>query len=811
MKTRAAGRCSRGVGCAVFLGTALSAAVPGGTALGAGAPPAEPVAGEPVSAEAVQGKTAPLAQAERQYSFEIAPQALDKALEELGRQAEVQISARSELLAGRTSGAVQGSMTLEEGLRRLLQGSGLSYLISESGVAVVEAEGSASDAPILLPPIILTGEKIERSYRDTFTSTGLATEADIEDQKLDELDDVFNTLANVRLFPTNNGNNGFQIRGLNADGVTQPSNSAPLISVIIDGVTQSAEGLKRGSRGTWDVKQVEVLRGPQSTLQGRNALAGAVVVETNDPTYDFEAAARGVAGNLDRRDGAFMVSGPIIADQVAFRIAGEFREQEKDITFVDPDNEEMADDKYRTVRGKLLFEPEALDDLSVFLSLSRTFDQPTSAVVTGPDFFDRVFASAASFTEIREMDVDNVGLDVSYDLTDALTLRSVSALNRTDLSLQSVPGSAPGFVRDDHREDKDFMQDLRLEISENDSSIEGVIGLFYGDFEQEIDTFISVSGTVFQEGIFRRETESRAVYADLRYRVNDWFSVLGGGRYQWDTVSNFSDIDSFFGPSNSDLEEDFRVFLPKAGVAFDLDESQTLAFTATRGYRQGFSNDETGASGGINVVDPEFLWSYEAAYRYVPAPNLTLGANLFYSRYSDQQVAIPDPASPPLTITRNVGESVTYGAEIEGRYDFENGLQLYGALGLLDTEFKDFDDDACAPSGGSCAGNSFPESPAVTASLGGIYRHDSGFFISANGNYTSDYYTLGDVNNQSALEVNGRFLANSRVGYEMENLSASVFVDNVFDEEYLTGRSLFADEGTAGDGRTYGVELRVFF
>lgn len=761
------------------------------------------------SVSPVYAQSGSTAQIQREYEFKIASQALESALEELGRQAGVQISARSELLAGKTSRDVQGTMTLEQGVSQLLEESGLNYVISENSVAILEAD--SSNAPITLEPIVLIGEKVERSYKETFTSVGVATEADIEDQKLDELDDVFNTLANVRLFPTNGGNNGFQIRGLNADGVTQPANAAPLISVVIDGVTQSAEGLKRGARGTWDVRQVEVLRGPQSSLQGRNALAGAVVVETNDPSFDFEAAARGVAGNLDRRDAAFMVSGPIVEDQLAFRLAGEFREQEKDISFTDPDNEEMAEDKYRTVRGKLLFEPDALDELSILLSVSQTFDQPTSATVSGPDFFERNFTSAATFTEIRKMDVDNAGLDVSYDLTDVLTVRSVSSINRTDLSLRSVPGAAPNFIRDDSRQDDDFMQDLRMEIGENSSGLEGVAGVFYGDFNQKVDSFISAGGAVFQDGIFRRETESVAVYTDLRYRVNDWFSLLGGGRYQWDTVRNLTDINSVFGPTFINQEEKFKVFLPKAGVAFDLDANQTLAFTASRGYRQGFTEAQTGVADTANVVDPEFLWSYEAAYRYAPSADLTLGGNVFYNRYSDQQVAILDPANPPLTNTLNVGESITYGAEIEGRYNVGNGLQVYGALGLLKTEFQDFEDTSCAASGGSCSGNSFPEAPAVTASFGGIYRHSSGFFVSANGNYTSDYYALGDVNNQSEFEIDDRFVANTRVGYEMENLSASLFVDNLFDKEYLTGRSLSADEATAADGRTFGVELRVFF
>ncbi len=764
-------------------------------------------AGSLLAVPAVVAADQIVAQAQQVSEFNIDAMPLEAALDKLGDQAGVQFSVRSELIEGKTSTAVKGQMPLEQAVRQMLEGTGVSFLIQDGTVVLVE--GGQTDAPATLAPIIVTGEKIERSYKDTFTSVGLATQADIEDQKLDQLSDVFNTLANVRLFTNRGGQNGLQIRGLNADGVTEPSNSTPLISVIIDGVTQSGEGLKRGSRGTWDVKQVEVLRGPQSSLQGRNALAGAVVVETNDPAYEYEAAARAVGGQLDRRDAAFMISGPIIKDQLAFRIAGEAREQIKDITFIDSGNTEMAEDKYRNIRGKLLIEPSAIDDLSVLLTVGRTYDQPTSATVSGPDFFDRTYTAAASFTEIRKMDVDNVSLDASYDITDTFTVRSLSSLNITDLELKSVPAAAPFFVRNDDRKDKDFMQDFRFELQDSGPGLSGVAGLFYGDFEQKADSSIFVGGAPFQVGTFETKTKTRAVYADLRYRINNWFSVLGGGRYQWDTVTNIIDLSTSGGggPRQVNGSEDFRVFLPKVGVAFDIDKTQAIALTASKGYRQGFT--ESGSTGTVNSIDPEFTWSYELAYRIQPSSRTTLGVNAFYNMYTDQQITVSDPLNPPLVNTENIGESRSYGVEIEGRHNFGNGLQMYGAVGLLRTEFTDFDSDSCT--GGSCKGNSYPEAPKLTASLGGIYRHNTGFFVSANGNYTSDHYTKGDINNRSDIEIDGRFIANARIGYEAEYFTVSAFVDNLFDKNYLTGRSTSANEATAGDGRTFGLEVRAFF
>ena len=300
-----------------------------------------------------------IAQAGESRRFAVPAQPLAAALDTFAEQAGISFAYRTADLAGKRSPGVSGTLPVAEALRRLLAGSGVTYRFSDAGVVTLRPAGGGG--VLEMAPITVTGEKVERSYLDTFSSVGIATQEDIETYGIDDLHDSFNTMANVRLFSSNRGNNGFQIRGVNSDGVSQPSSAAPTISVIIDGVTQSKEGLIRGSRGTWDVRQVEVLRGPQSTLQGRNALAGAVIVQTNDPTYETELNMKLLAGDLDRKEGAFTVSTPLIEDQLALRLSGEVREQVTDIAYTAAGNEPFAEDNYRGFRGKLLIEPKRID------------------------------------------------------------------------------------------------------------------------------------------------------------------------------------------------------------------------------------------------------------------------------------------------------------------------------------------------------------------------------------------------------------------------------------------------------------------
>lgn len=691
-------------------------------------------------------------------------------------------------------------------------------------LCLTAATSPALAQEVVLEGIVISGEKVDRPFLETTTSVGVATSEEIETFSINSVYESFNRMANVRYFSNNGGNNGFGIRGLNADGASgEIANAVPLISVIIDGATQNKEGLRRGSRGTWDLKQIEVLRGPQSGLYGRAALAGAVVIESNDPTYEWEAGFRAAAANNEHKSGAVMLSGPIIADQVAFRVSAEGLDEVKDITFADPGNEPLAEDQYRSVRGKLLIEPQAISGLSALFTVSHTFDQPAANTVDG-NFFDRVLSTPSFTTEFREILVTNLISDVSYAFSDGFKLRSISAKIDTDLDVSSAP-SSPVYFREDTRDGDDFTQELRLEINDKErSGLTGVIGAFYGDFEEVTDTEIAAdAGVVFggppagffipiQIGTIGNQTETKAVYADLRYNILGPVSLIGGLRYQQDTVRNFSSVTSIFGPSIYNYEADFDVWLPKYGMAVEIDRAQSIAVTGTRGYRQGFTENII-ATSTVNEVDPEYAWTYEIAYRLEsPDRRLRFGTNVFYNEYENQQITIVNPNFPPFTNTFNVGEAHSYGAEIEGNYDFGNGFRVFGAVGLLKTEFDELEDPIlCAPSGGNCSGNEFPEAPNLTLSFGGSYRHHSGLLVALDANYTGDYYSTTDVNNLQVFEIDSRFLVNAKLGYEFGQYTASIFAKNLFDEQYITGISPGITSASIGDGRLVGVELRGKF
>ena len=714
-------------------------------------------------------------------------------------------------------------------------------------VVVVSAdEGTVvSDGVIVLDPVIVSGEKLPRERFETYASVGVVTGEEIEDLNIEDLNDALNMLANVRALPSGTGDSNFSIRGLNGEGVTQPSaRSQPIVQVSVDGALQGVEATRRGSRGIWDVDQIEVFRGPQSTLQGRNALGGAVVIETNDPIHEYEAIFSGEGGSDDRISGAFVFNAPIVQDQVAVRVAGQAYQSRNDITYTDPALKDLGKEEFEEIRGKILITPEAIPGLSALLTLSRTHDKPSWNTVTGPNFYDRVFDDPANTAaEFRDTTVDRYIAELGYDFGNGWNLESTTALADTHVDINSPPGSI--FARTDTRDVTDLTQDLRVTY-DNGGPLSGVFGLFAGQNTSDVkssittDTILGTSipvsaifGTpslLIQDLDAEFQTTSIAAYTEMRYKMWDRFTVIGGGRLLRDEVSaridgealDFAATQAAIGqcfvlgcvpqPAFAPLVEDSSVAnvvaLPKIGLAFDITPDQTIAATVNRGYRPGFSEVIPGST-QINVVDPEYLWSYELAYRSRwLGDSLEFDANGFYYDYKDQQILTDNPAFPGQTIALNAGSSHAYGAEFEMRYRPIAPLQVFGSLGLVKTEF---DDTVTVINGAlvNLEGNAFPEAPTVTATVGALWHHHSGVFAGADVSYTDNFYSSGDLLNER--EVGGYTLVNAQLGYEVGPAKIAGYVRNLFDVDYLTSIGANNTFATVGDGRQFGIRGTVRF
>ena len=317
------------------------------------------------------------------------------------------------------------------------------------------------------------------------------------------------------------------------------------------------------------------------------------------------------------------------------------------------------------------------------------------------------------------------------------------------------------------------------------------------------------------------EVENFAVFGETEVDV-DWLlpglSFTFGARYDLETVDN--DIRTvatleppiplpFPLPDDRNVTDaTFSAFLPKFAVTYDWTPDIATSFTAQRGYRAG-GVQVNGFTQQVNEFDPEFTWNYELAVRsQLVDRRLTANANIFYTEWTDQQVPVPGPSGNSADFNiENAGESRLYGAEASLEAIVTENLDVFGSIGLVQTEFLEFE------SGGrDLSGNAFRSAPEVTAAFGGRYFFDNGLELSADASYTAGSFV--DEFNDPNEESDPRFLVNAQLTYVEDNWNAGFFVRNLFDNDYVTRRLTQRDSSQVlitGEPLTFGLYVGYQF
>lgn len=336
-------------------------------------------------------------------------------------------------------------------------------------------EVSASTQETQPDDIIVTGEKSNRTLQDTTTSVAVTTPERIRQENILTIQDIYNRTANVS---ETYGASGFTIRGINNQGVGAGGN-ADTATVYVDGAPIPRQALFGGPTDLWDLDQVEVFRGPQSTIQGLNALAGAIVLTTRDASVtDYSADGRILWTDRNDRTFSAAAGGPLIRDELGIRVSAEHRADRGLIRNVTRGG---YDDSLRSLnlRGKLHWTPRALPGLDVRASYNRVrrdggfLYEYTN--ITTPDFYDhrRSTSDQPNRGHVRS---DIAVLNVGYEIAPRLRLSSVTSFNRTaTLAQTDADGTAADvqFISNDSRY-RTWTQELRLNY--DGERLSGVLG-----------------------------------------------------------------------------------------------------------------------------------------------------------------------------------------------------------------------------------------------------------------------------------------------------------------------------------------------
>lgn len=670
---------------------------------------------------------------------------------------------------------------------------------------------------VKLDPYTVESEKVDRPLEETLSSIGYLPGEVLEGAAVLDLNDALRFLANVR--DADWIDSGIVIRGINSEGVGGPAGS-PMATLYLDGIPQTTQGTRRGALGVWDVASVEVLRGPQSTLLGRNALAGAIRVETRDPSFTPEAAVLAGVGNEGFREGAAMVSGPL-GEKFAYRFTVEADHGEGGIGYPNyqglPNLDRRAEADFAQVRGKVLYQPEGEAGRRALLTVSQAYHSPAYGDVDGAsagvDFFeDRVWGlqTSALFDEARATDVTLAGLRVEIPLERDWRLESITGYTRTVTDRSSVDLATRGEIDED-----EYSQEVRA--SHAGERFETVLGLFGLTGDQTNTRAQQRPWEAFQRSeVSAAETTNYALFGETRWRFAEAWSVVAGLRYDREenavrSLGQRMDAQGrVISSTASRTEAEFDAWLPKIGIIHDLPNGSHLSLTVQRAYRAGGAalNQLTGTHYSF---DPENAWNYEAAWKGTGLDGrLFYAVNLFSMDWSDQQINVPQvPGDFTSDLILNAGASTVWGGEIEVRGRIGEALRLLASVGLARTEFDDF---RFLQFGSELdlSGREFPQAPDFSAVLGSEYEIGRGFSLGADVKYTSPVLSRSILEGLPADTLPSYVVANAQLAWRHRHWSVTAYVNNLADEEYLLYR--YDDPAfslaTVGRGRTFGLNVQ---
>ena len=699
-------------------------------------------------------------------------------------------------------------------------------------ITVTAQKRSQSIQEVPISIATLSGEKFDAIFSSGDDITALAI----------KVPGLYAETSNGRAAPR------FYIRGLgNTDfdlAASQP------VSIIMDEVVMENVILK--SFPLFDVQQVEVIRGPQGTLFGRNTTAGIIKFDSVKPRQEFDAYVTTTAGTLGQLNLEGAVGGGL-TDEVSARLSllSQHRSDWVDNSFTG-ENDAMGGYNERAGRLQLLWESADFDAL---LNLhSRNYDGTSS-------LFRANILSAGSNKLNSNYDRDSVSYDnpiansQSYDAwgaslkldfqLDGMTLTSISAMERADGGgIGDIDGgtpAGPGFIpfqavtEDQLKDLKQYTQEIRL-ASDTSEALSWQVGGFYFDSTFGVN---SIDGFFGATEVFHGNT-SWALFGQTSYKVDDKLDITAGIRYT-DDIKTFSvgqqNVDGFalvIGAAQVQYYEPIKVsddnISWELSANYRLTDKTSLFARVADGFRaQSIQGRDVAFEAPPSVAKSETIMSYEVGAKSDLLNNtLRLNGALFYYTIDDIQLSAIGGQTQGNQLI-NADKGVGYGFEVDFDYRVTPNFSVGGGFSYNNTELQD-DNLTVAPCGsGMCTvldqlnaqnlalidGNPFPQAPETILTLNGRYD----FPIDTGEIYIyGDYQLQGKTNlflyESAEFKSNNNYEAGLRVAYINydNNYEVGVFGRNITDKDNLKGAIDFNNlTGFVNEPRTFGVDFKINF
>jgi iron complex outermembrane receptor protein len=715
--------------------------------------------------------------------------------------------------------------------------SGVSTAALAAALWLCGGQALAQDRSAEVSELIVTAQRVEENIQQVPIAVTAFSAAALERSPIESIQDIALRTPGFSAGAVDPIQSNFAIRGIgSAFGISQNAGGDASVVVFVDGVYAGRGGTP--DIDALDLERIEVLRGPQGTLFGKNTVGGLIQYVTRKPSADTSLRVEGSLGNYERR--TLNVRGNMAVTDNVFVSAGASIKMRDGFEYNETTGNRVNDQDLRTAALAVRFLPaEALD-----VTLAADFTDQDQKGNPRHNICDATFQAGIHCVGINpDPRVVNAYTDgylrrwlqtyrgeVNYDLGFG-TLTSITGYRLVTLNFRtpffSNPVNPPAQIEStetDHEKNKQFSQEVRLAFGGFDERLKAQVGVYYlhedntriEDLQQDFPAPAITGVATYPQMV---KGKSWAVFGQASFAVTDQLTITAGLRQTWEKKEGHFIGRKVSGPGlPPPLAADYDVrgskkwdaLTPRFAVDFQATPDVLLYASATRGFKSGgFQGIAGSGPSQATPYDPEYAWSYEGGAKTQWLENrLRLNLSVFKTDYKDLQVSQLVPLCCVV-----VGNAAT--AEIKG-YELEfvarplEGLQIDGSYSRLNAEFESFATGAT----GNFTGNDLPRSPRDKFNLGAQYSVPiAGWTGLARVDYSNQAHMYFEASNIPTQKQEGFINVDARVALTSPDKTWEVALwgKNLTDELVATYVTAFAPYRQVlvpyAPPRTYGVSL----
>ncbi|AFL68924.1 TonB-dependent receptor [Sulfurospirillum barnesii] len=668
-----------------------------------------------------------------------------------------------------------------------------------------------------LESVTVSANKIEENIQDVPQSITVIDEETLQEKGIKNVADAMREVPNMYI---NNAANGSTIsfRGLNTSMFT---NNNPVV-IYVDGVPYYDRYDFDPSLA--DVAQIEVLRGPQGTLYGKDAVGAVVNIITKKPSNEWHGNVGAEYGNYNTVQSSFNTSGALIADKLYAGINGTFKVDdgwiENEYPGMDSDANQKRD---RKMSGFVLLKPTERFSGKVSLSDTYTkhyfmngFATDSTGNLSGVDRDDGKHISSDVPT-VERTAVKAQSLNLAYDF-DAFKVESTTTHKKLDLESDfdadfQANNTSDGLKQFNYSEIETWTEELKF--SGQTDAFKWVSGLYVDKEKREQGPYgaQAMSGGAVYDANADSTTDSQtqALFGQVMIPFWEKFELTLGGRYQRikkeiDLVTTQTWGGMAFPDYAFEGEKTWNAFIPKVALSYKINDALTTYASISKGYMPGGFN-YFATSGGMeeNSFDPQTSINYEVGAKYV-GDDYMLNASVFRMNIEDIHI-YKISGGGAVWLTDNAKKAHSQGVELEGKYFLSQHIELSGALGLIEAKYDDYDAGTR-----TYDGERIENTPRYTANMGIAYVATAGWYgrVDFNAIGSTSYY---DGANSQMIRSDGAIISNAKLGYKFKAWDVYSFINNITDESYISSYQSKTGLAMVGfnDPRRFGVGFRYSF